>query len=116
MFDKVVLSLGGFKMDMRDNRRSLEWTQEDWNIREELRKSNTMQELFHVYWQNRQYILENRPELAKFTLRVFWNKFCRVPDFRYLIWANEATYGLPDSDPIRSTIKHTFLNQIKINY
>lgn len=92
------------------------WTEKDWQIREELRSAVSIQELFKIYCQNRQHILENRPELAKFTLRVFWHNFCSTPDFRYLIWANEATYGLPDSDPVRLTIKNTFLSQIKINY
>lgn len=92
------------------------WTKEDWRIRELLRSADSIKELFRAYWENREYILKNTPELARFTLRIFWHKFCRVPDFRFLIWANEATYGLPDSDPVRQAIKHTFLGQIKINY
>lgn len=93
-----------------------EWTKKDWELRELLRSAGNIKELFHVYRQNRQHISENRPELAKFTLRVFWQKFCTVPDFRFLIWANEATYSLPDTDPVRRQIKYTFLDQIKINY
>lgn len=85
------------------------WTQEDWRIRETLRSADSIKNLFCAYRENRQYILKNRPELAKFTLRVFWQKFCLVPDFRILIWANEATYDLPDFDPVRQEIKDTFL-------
>lgn len=92
------------------------WTQEDWRIREALRIADSIDGLFRVYRENRQYILKNRPELARFTLRVFWCEFCRVPDFRFLIWGNEATYGLPDDDPVRREIKNAFLDQITINY
>ena len=92
------------------------WTKKDWELRELLRSAGSIKELFHIYWQNIQYISESRPELAKFTLRVFWQKFCTTPNFVFLIWANEATYGLPDDDPVRRTIKHTFLDQIKMNY
>lgn len=92
------------------------WTQEDWRIREALRSAESIEKLFQVYRENRKYIIENRPELTRFTLRVFWCKFCRVPDFRLLIWANEATYCLPGNDPVRREIKNAFLDQITINY
>ncbi|KKR03136.1 MAG: hypothetical protein UT31_C0029G0013 [Parcubacteria group bacterium GW2011_GWF2_39_13b] len=92
------------------------WKAEDWRIREALRSAEGIENLFCVYQENREYILKNRPEFAKFALRVFWQKFCRVPDFRFLIWANEATYYLPDDDPVRREIKNTFLDQIKVNY
>ncbi len=92
------------------------WSKKDWDLRELLRSAENIKELFRIYWDNRQYISENRPELARFVLRVFWHRFCRVPNFRFLILANEATYGLPDSDPVRWEIKRTFLDQIRINY
>jgi hypothetical protein len=89
------------------------WTEKDWRIRELLRSAESIKELFRVYWENREYILANTPELAKITLRFFLKKFCPVPDFRFLIWANEATYGLPNNDPVRFWVKNTFLDQIK---
>ncbi len=92
------------------------WVKKDWEIRELLRSAESIKALFLVYWENRDYILKNTPELAWITLRFFLKKFCSAPDFRFLIWANEATYGLPDNDPVRSWVKNTFLGQITINY
>lgn len=92
------------------------WTQEDWRIRETLRSAASIEGLFQVCRENRQYIIENRPELAKFALRVFWQKFCSVPKFAFLIRAKDALWGLPESDPLFGTIRNIFLDQIKINY
>lgn len=92
------------------------WTKKDWEIRELLRSAESIKDLFHAYRENREYILKNTPELTKIALRFFWEKFCAVPNFNVLILANEATYGLPDSDPIRFWVRNTFLSQIRINY
>lgn len=92
------------------------WTQEDWRIREALRSAGNIEDLFRIYRENRQYILESRPELVKFVLRVFWLKFCVVPNFAFLARGKDALWGLPENDPVFGTIRNIFLSQIKINY
>lgn len=90
------------------------WTREDWRIREALRSAGNIEDLFRIYRENQPYILKNRPELAKFALRVFWSKFCTVSNFAFLVRAKDALWGLPESDPVFETIRNIFLNQIKI--
>ena len=90
------------------------WTKKDWELRELLRSAGSIEELFRVYRQNREYIAENRPELAKFTLRVFWNKLYNVRSFGRLVLAKDATDGLPANDMVWREIRLTMLDQITV--
>lgn len=92
------------------------WRQEDYRIREALRSANSIEQLFLAYRENQLYISTNQPELAKFALRVFWVKFCAVPNFVFLVRAKDVLFGLPENDMVFRTIRNIFLDQIKINY
>ena len=90
------------------------WKKEDWRLRELLRSAGSIEDLFRVYMEHLKYITENRPELQKFALKVFWSKF--YTGFGSLTRAKDALWGLPEGNPVWSQIKNAFLDQIKINY